>query len=197
MKLVALTGNIASGKTTVLKIFASLGYPTICCDDVYHNLLKTDKTLKNKIVKTFGKNILDKNKISTKKLAEVLCNNKKNLYKLEKVVHPVILKKVFDEIKKLRNKGCKLCVVDVPLLFEKKLESKFDYVITVYCSKQNQIQRLKKRNINKNLLTLLFNRQKCIKEKIHKSDFVINNSDISKEELRKQVIKIINFLNVC
>jgi len=197
MKLVALTGNIASGKTTVLKIFASLGYPTICCDDVYHNLLKTDKTLKNKIVKTFGKNILDKNKISTKKLAEVLCNNKKNLYKLEKIVHPVILKKVFDEIKKLRNKGCKLCVVDVPLLFEKKLESKFDYVITVYCSKQNQIQRLKKRNINKNLLNLLFNRQKCIKEKIHKSDFVINNSDISKEELRKQVIKIINFLNVC
>ncbi len=197
MKLVALTGNIASGKTTVLKIFASLGYPTICCDDVYHNLLKTDETLKNKIVKTFGKNILDKNKISTKKLAEVLCDNKKNLYKLEKIVHPVILKKVFDKIKKLRNKGCKLCVVDVPLLFEKKLESKFDYVITVYCSKQNQIQRLKKRNINKNLLNLLFNRQKCVKEKIQKSDFVINNNDVSKEELRKQVIKIINFLNVC
>jgi dephospho-CoA kinase len=194
MKVIGLTGNIASGKTTVLKIFKFLGYPTISCDDVYHDLLKTDTSLKNKLVRTFGREILDGNKISTQKLAKIICYNKQNLKKLEKITHPIILNKVFDKIKKLSNKGYKLCVIDVPLLFEKKLEHKFDYIITIYCSKQIQIERLKKRIVNKKLLNLLIERQKCIKEKIQKSDFVINNDDASKKEIQKQVEKIINFL---
>jgi dephospho-CoA kinase len=194
MKVVGLTGNIASGKTTVLKIFEFLGYPTISCDDVYHYLLKTNTGLKNRLVRTFSREILDENKISTQKLAKIICCDKKKLKKLEKITHPIILKKVFNEIKKLRNKGYKFCVVDVPLLFEKKLEHKFDYVITVFCSKQTQIERIKKRNIDKNLLNLLILRQNDIKEKIHKSDFVINNDNVSKKELKEQVDKIINFL---
>jgi dephospho-CoA kinase len=194
MKVIGLTGNIASGKTTVLKIFEFLGYPTISCDDVYHNLLKTNTGLKNRLVRTFSREILDGNKISTQKLAKIICCDKKNLKKLEKITHPIILKKVFNEIKKLRNKGYKFCVVDVPLLFEKKLEHKFDYVITVFCSKQTQIERIKKRNIDKNLLNLLILRQNDIKEKIHKSDFVINNDNVSKKELKEQIDRIINFL---
>ncbi len=194
MKLIGLTGSIASGKTTVLKIFKSLGYPTISCDELYHKLLKTDSYLQQKLVKTFGKGILDKNRISTLKLAKIICDNRENLRKLEEITHPVILKKVFDEVRRFKNNKYKFCVIDIPLLFEKKLEKKFDYIITVYCSKTTQFERLKERNMDVNLLRVLFSRQKGIKEKIQNSDFVINNDNVSKKELRKQVERIINFL---
>lgn len=192
MITIAITGSIASGKTTVLGIFKKLGYPTISCDEIYHQLLSCDKILRNKLIKTFGEQILDETgNISTKKLSEIVCQSMKNLYLLEKISHPYILKEVFKQLKKFSSES-KLCVVDVPLLFEVKLDKKFDYIITVYCDKKTQMQRLKKRKVNKKLLKLLLRRQMPIKKKIYLSDFVIKNCNISKRELEKKVLQIIS-----
>ncbi len=194
MKLIGITGHIATGKTTVINIFQKLKYPTISCDEVYHNLLKSDKNLQKKLVSVFGKEILERNKISTKKLAEIVSKSKKNLFLLEKITHPVILKHVFNEIKKLKKECPKLIVVDVPLLFEKKLQNKFDYIITVACSKKTQIERLKKRKIGTKVLKVLFSRQLPLRKKIKFSDFVINNDKISKKILKKKIKKLIQHL---
>ncbi|MCS7228225.1 MAG: dephospho-CoA kinase, partial [Endomicrobia bacterium] len=134
MKVIGLTGSIATGKTTVLNIFKKFGYPTVSCDDVYHKLLKKDTFLKYKLVRTFGKQILDKKgNISLRSLSQVISKSIKNLYLLEKITHPRILKEVFHKVKQFASKykNNKFCIIDVPLLFEKKLNNKFDYIITV------------------------------------------------------------------
>ncbi len=192
MKLIGLTGHIATGKTTVLNIFKKLGYPTISCDDVYHYLLKTDNTLKNKLVANFGKEILEGDEISTKKLASIATSSKKNLMLLEKITHPIILKYVFRQIKELKKSQPAIIVVDVPLLFEKKLHKKFDYVIAVACSKKTQTKRLKKRKVDKKVLKILLSRQLPLSKKIKLSDFTIHNNNLPKKQLEEEVKKIIN-----
>lgn len=192
LKLIGLTGGIATGKTTVLKIFSKLGIFTISCDDVYHKLLREDKKLKERLIKVFGNSIVEKGKISKKKLYKVLLASNKNLCVLEKITHPIILKEVFNRIKRATNK--KICVVDVPLLFERKLQNRFDSVVTVYCSKKTQLERLKKRKFNRKLVNVLIARQLDLKEKIRLSDFVIYNNDVSKKTLKQQIVKLLHFL---
>ncbi|MFN3550384.1 MAG: dephospho-CoA kinase [Endomicrobiia bacterium] len=195
MKLIGLTGHIATGKTTVLKIFKTLGYPTISCDEIYHKMLKTNNKLKKQLISAFGKDILYQGKISTKKLAGALNCSINKLKILEKITHPIILNETFKKIKQIKYKNHKFCIVDIPLLFEKNLKEKFDYVIVVYCSKQRQIKRLKKRRINNSLLKILLNNQIPLRKKIKMADFVIYNDFDKKQKLKKEVIKIINFLN--
>lgn len=191
MKIIGLTGGISTGKTTVLKIFSKLGIFTVSCDDVYHKLLKKDKILKEKLTKIFGKNIVENGRISRRRLYEVVLASTKNLYLLEKITHPIILKKVFDKVKKLKKE--EVCVIDVPLLFEKKLQNKFDFVVVVYCSRKTQLERIRKRKFNKKLLNLLISNQMDLKEKIKLADFIIYNEDVSKKVLRKQIIRLLNF----
>jgi len=196
MKIIGLTGSIASGKTTLLKIFSKLGYPTISADEVYHTLLKRNKKLQKKLIDAFGYEIIDKNKnISTKKIAKALTKSEKNLELLEKITHPFILKEIFNKVKYFKKMKYKICVVDIPLLFEKKLQDKFDYIITVYCSKKIQNEHLKKRNVNKKLLKLLLARQMSIKQKIKMSNFVINNNNLKMSQLTKEVLKIIDCIS--
>jgi len=196
MKLVGITGSIATGKTTLLKIFSKLGYPTISADEVYHKLLKKNKKLQKKLINTFGYEIIDENKnISTKKISKVLTKSAKNLKLLEKITHPFVLKEVFNKVKYFKKMKYKICVVDIPLLFEKKLKDKFDYVITVYCSKKIQNERLKKRNIDQKLLRLLLSRQIDIKQKIKMSDFIIKNNNLKMSQLTKEVLKIIDCIS--
>ncbi|MCX7910194.1 MAG: dephospho-CoA kinase [Endomicrobia bacterium] len=195
MKIIGLTGNIAVGKTTALGIFSKYGVPVISCDEIYHNLLETNSTLKSKLVEAFGRKILLNNKVCRKKLYKIILEDVKNLYLLEKITHPIILKEVFKKIEKLKhNKKYKLCVVDVPLLFEKKLQNKFDYIIIVYSSKNIQVERLKKRNVNRKLLNLLNSRQIGIKKKFLLSDFIIYNDGINKRELEMQIVRLLRFL---
>lgn len=195
MKLIGLTGHIATGKTTVLKIFKNLGYPTISCDEVYHKMLKTNKKLKKQLVNVFGENILYKGEISRKKLANIINSFKDKLRILENITHPFILDEIFKKIKQLKQKKYKFCIVDVPLLFEKKLQNKFDYIIVVYCSKKRQIERLKKRKVNNNLLKMFLSFQIPLKEKVKMADFVINNNYDTKQYLKKEVKKILKNLN--
>lgn len=195
MIVVGLTGGIATGKTTVLNIFKKLGYSTISCDEVYHKLLKKNNKLKKKLINIFGKDILWRNKVSTKRLYKKLVEDVNNIYILEKITHPFILKEVFRQVQKYKKSSkYDLCVVDVPLLFEIKIEDKFDYVITVSCSKKIQKERLKKRKVGKRLLELPLSRQMTIKEKIKLSDFVIHNDNIPKTLLKLQIDKIVQQL---
>lgn len=193
MKLIGLTGSISTGKTTALKIFSKLGVATISCDDVYHELIKKDKKLKKKLVAVFGKELIRNNEISKERLYELILTSPKNLNLLEKITHPIILKEVFDRIKKLT---AKICVVDTPLLFEKKLQNMFDYVVVVYCSKKNQLEKLKKRKFNRKILNLLINRQISLKDKVKQADFIIYNDNVSKKILEKQIIRLLNFLQL-
>lgn len=192
MKKVALTGNIASGKTISLKIIKKLGFPTISSDEIYHHLLKTDKHLRQKLSDHFGTAIINSNgNINTIFLRKLLTINPDEINFIEKLSHPKILREIKIFLQKNLKQKKDLVVVDIPLLFEKKLQSMFDFVITIYCSKSTQKKRLRHREFDDDDIKFMFSRQLPVKIKLKQSDFTIRNDKISIKQLEQEIKKIL------
>ncbi len=151
---IAITGNIGSGKSTITKIIRELGFKVFDSDkEVKKALLKQD--LINEISKEFKSKVsglIKKNKIDRAKLGEFVFSNTEELKILEQIVHP----KVWERKEKFFEKNCNEPVVflDIPLLFEKKLQRKFDFIIRTHVSEEVQKKRVLKR---KNMTNAKFN----------------------------------------
>ncbi len=191
MKTIVLTGGIASGKTSAGKIFESLGAIFINADDLVTKLYKK-KEIKKILVKNFGKTVAS-DKVNKKELAKIVFSDKKKLKKLNSLIHPL----VFNEIQKKllqHKKTSKLIVIEIPLFFEAKSKTKPDYVITVSCEKNLQLNRLEKKGLSKEQAIARMNSQLSVKEKEKKADFVVkNNGHLS--ALKAQVKKIFETIN--
>ena len=142
---IAITGNIGSGKSTITKIVRELGFKVFDSDkEVKKALIKKD--LINQISKEFKSKIpelIKKNRIVKAKLGEFVFSNPNELKKLEKIVHPKVResKEKFFE----KNSGEPVVFLDIPLLFEKKLQSQFDFIIRTRVSEEVQKKRVLKR----------------------------------------------------
>tara|TARA_B100000575_G_scaffold172378_1_gene138077 strand:- start:1219 stop:1836 length:618 start_codon:yes stop_codon:yes gene_type:complete len=151
---VAITGNIGSGKSTITKVIRELGFKVFDSDkEVKKALMKKD--LINQISKEFKSKIpglIKRNAIDKAKLGEFVFSNPDELKKLENIVHP----RVWESKEKFFEKNCNESVVflDIPLLFEKKLQSKFDFIIRTRVSEEVQKKRVLKR---RNMTTTKFN----------------------------------------
>ncbi|MBL7055311.1 dephospho-CoA kinase [Candidatus Woesearchaeota archaeon] len=169
--ILGITGNFGTGKSTVSELFRKHGFRVINVDRLYHGIYRKNLLLRLKIKKEFGTT-------DRKKLKEIVFNDSKKLRKLNNITHPVIIKamkKEINKIKKLDKKETRI-VVDIPLLFEAKLEKYFDKIMVVKCSKKKQIERvLKKRKYSKKEVIQIIDSQIQLKEKIKKADFVVDN----------------------
>jgi len=177
--IIGVTGSFGSGKTTVANMFSKYGFKIINVDKLYHGIYNKDKILKNKIKKEFG--TLDRNKIK-----RIVFNDSIRLKKLNNITHPIIIKEIKKIInnKKLINEQENI-VLDIPLLFESKLEKMFDKIIVVRCSKKEQIKRiLKKKKYSKKEIEQIIKSQMPLKDKIKKADFVVDNSKGIKESMK-------------
>ena len=151
---VAITGNIGSGKSTITKVIKELGFKVFDSDkEVKKALMKKD--LINQISKEFKSKIpglIKRNAIDKAKLGEFVFSNPDELKKLEQIVHP----KVWESEEKFFEKNCNEAAVflDIPLLFEKKLQRKFDFIIRTRVSEEVQKKRVLKR---RNMTTTKFN----------------------------------------
>lgn len=142
MMWIGLTGGIGTGKTTVAEIIKSLGYEVVNADQIAHGALLKTSSVYNLITQTFGESILDADKnVDRKKLGEIVFSDKFMLSKLEAIVHPFVEIEVRKNRDKLMKLGKELAFYDVPLLFEKKMEKKFDKIVIVTCKKETQIRR--------------------------------------------------------
>lgn len=180
---IAVTGQLASGKSTVCKYFKQLDAFVVDADKIVHSLLSSKTPVGQKIIKFLGKDILDDGEISREKVADKVFKDKEKLKKLEAIIHP----HVFDEIENLYKTASKeekylFFVVEIPLLFETHQEEFYDYVIVVTTNKK----RKKIKDERENRLI-------DIEEKIKKADFVITNNS-SYTMLKRQVTKIANIL---
>ena len=180
---IAIFGKIASGKSTVLSVFKENGYPTISSDEIVKNLYKQQDVVVH-VNKMFGikpENVLDKDALRSKMLDD---SNKR---KLERYIHPLVGDAIDAFLK--QRKG--LLVAEVPLLYEAKMEDKFDVIIAVDIDNEKQAIRLAERNKETaKVLSNINNRNNRFDENKKKADFVINNnSDLS--NLKKQVNEII------
>ena len=183
----AITGNIAAGKTLIESLLHELGVITIDTDEIVHELLSSDKEVINKVNNLFDNEVKDKEgKINRKKVGDIVFNDKT---KLEKILHPEVKKvvnKFFQE-----NEKEKILAVAVPQLYETGWEVYFDYVLLVIADDKIRKERLLLRNnLSEDAAQKRLAAQIPQEEKIKKADFVINNSE-DIENTRLQLKKVL------
>ena len=188
MKVIGVTGGFGTGKTFVASILKGFGAKVIDADKVAHDTLKRGSPVYKSIIAAFGKEVLTKGNIDRKKLAGVVFNSKRALGKLNKIVHPVVIRVIKAYIKKSRPND--IIVIDAPLLIEAKALGLVDKLIVVTASPGTQLERAaKKFKLEKDEVMLRVRNQMPIKKKAGLADFVVDN-DSSRAGTRKQVVKI-------
>ena len=196
MKWIGLTGGIATGKSTVAKIIRDLGRPVIDADSLARDVVRPQTPGWQAVVQAFGRDILSPDQsLNRQLLGQIIFKDPIQREKLESILHPLIQELKNKERLRLENDGCDLAFYDVPLLFEKNLQKDFDKIVLVYCSREEQIQRLIERNhLSQSEAEERLKSQLPIDEKIKKSDFVIMNRG-SIGELRANTISVLNELS--
>lgn len=188
---IGLTGGIGSGKSTVAQYLRQRGYQVIDADQLAHRALNPGTDTFKKIVDFFGKGILSKDgAVDRKKLGALVFNDPTKLARLESIVHPFVQLEAERERKKLSGTH-EFAFYDVPLLFEKKLEKKFDQVWVVTVEEETQISRLKKRNSwSDDEIRSRISAQLPLSEKVARADVVIRNNG-TVAELEERVEDVI------
>lgn len=190
MKLVAITGSIGCGKTTISDILRSLGYLVYDIDKwVRYLYYRADflAVIRKKFPEVFVGNVFDK-----KKLRELVFNNPARLRELEALIHPFLMQKLRRIIRKRVNKG--IVFVDVALLFELKWD-KFCYsVVLADTDYETQKQRVMRRdNISADDFDKINKQQMPREVKKMKADIIIDTG-VSKNKLRRNVVELVKVL---
>lgn len=188
--VIGITGGIASGKSNVSNVIKDLGYPVIDSDQIVKKLSEKNMPLYNAYIKEFGPDYLDiKGNLDKKKLAKTVFHDVKAKERMNKISHPIIVEEIKNRINKY-NDG--LIFVDIPLLYEAKLEYLCDKIICVFLKKKLQVERLMARDgIDEDYALAKIHSQMDLYMKKELADYVIDSQG-EFEETKKQVIEVIN-----
>ena len=141
MKKIAITGGIGSGKSTVLNLIKMQGFPIFSCDEIYKDVVKSIEYIQ-KIAETFPTVVKDGN-IDKQILSSLIFNDASKRELLNQIAHPLIMKKLFDEMD-LSNSD--FVFAEVPLLFEGDFENLFDAVIVVKRDRKSRVSAVAARD---------------------------------------------------
>ena len=177
MKIIGLTGNIASGKSKISEYLKTKGFKIIDADLIGKTILE-DEFIKNRLVRVFGTEIMNKDgSIDRKKLGTIGFSSKENLEKLNRITLPLLSKKIKKRINEYKRKKTKLIVLDAAILIEAKWNKIVDEVWVVYTNPEVQLDRLIKReNYSIEEAKNRIDAQMDIDEKLKYADVIINNS---------------------
>jgi len=192
MKVIGLTGGIASGKSTVSGILKSLGALIIDADKVAREVVEPGQRALKEIVKEFGRDVLKEDgTLDRKLLGKIVFSQKSSLEKLNKITHPEIcriIKERIDDAK--RAQLYDVVIVDAAILLESGMDKLVDEVWLVYVDRAIQMKRLMERdNITKSEAEDRINSQMPIEEKLKRSHRVIDNRGHI-EETKAQVMRL-------
>lgn len=188
-RVIGITGGIASGKSNVCQVVSDLGYPVISSDKISMDLSKKDGPMYKAIINKFGSEYLDEaGEIDRKKLGRLIFNNSAAKLVLNQATHPIIVEEIKRQIKELPEG---LIFVEIPLLYEAKLEYLCDKIICVFLNKKQQVIRLMEREgIDEDYALAKIHSQMDLYMKKELADYVINSQGTF-EETREQVINLI------
>lgn len=184
--IVGLTGGIGTGKSTVVSILKSKGIAVVETDMIAREVIQYENII-DKILNNVDKDVLDEDgKIDRKKLAKVVFSDPNKLKILNGITHPLILKEMWKKAREYKR-GNRIIFLDIPLLFEIKLEKEMDEIVLVCSTKEMQLKRVMERDkrTKKEALEII-NSQMPLYMKRKNSDYVIQNNG-SIDELNKKV----------
>ncbi len=190
---IGITGGIGSGKSVVTGFLKESGYPVIKSDEIAKELMLKDEKVKKKLVAAFGVEVFENNVLNTKYLAEKIFNSKENVVKINSIVHPAVIKKNDELAKQLFNEY-RIVFVESALIYEAKIQDKFDFIILVYSDETDRIKRTvlrEKTTVEEIKKRMAF--QIPDEKKKNLAHFVIeNNSTI--DDLKSRTLFILNLL---
>ena len=186
MKIIALTGGIGSGKTTVAKLFEELGVPVYNSDLKAKKLMQNSKELRTAVMDLLGEESYKLQRLNKKYIADKIFEDKELLQKLNAIVHPAVRQDFFKWVKKKRTP---YVIQEAAILFENNSYKTFDKIILVKAPKEVRLQRVLTRDAisEKEILARMENQWDDSK-KIPLADYVIENTDLGKTKLQVEKI---------
>ena len=169
MMKIGITGSLASGKSTASKILSNKYGPLFNADKVVEKIYK-NKYFKKLISKKFN---LPNNQYIKKNLKRLILDNKTNIKKIEKIIHPLVRKEMKNFTSK--NKRYKFLFYEIPLLVESNLMKYFDIIIFIKAKRNLRYKRFKLKAGDKKIFSLLDKKQLNYKKKIKLCDHVVVN----------------------
>ena len=191
MQIIGLTGGIASGKSTVSQMLKALGARVLDADAIYHQLIQPEGREPSPLARQIGERFEGVLKadgtIDRKALGSQVFGNQELLVALGQITHPAVAKEFGRQMDALRAQGLPRLVYDVPLLFERGLNSGMDEVIVVWVPPEIQRQRLMQRDgITAEEADRRLASQLPLNDKRDRATRVIDNSG-SLDDTRRQV----------
>jgi dephospho-CoA kinase len=189
MIVVGLTGGVATGKTTVAKMFKQCGAAVIDADQLAHDVVMPGKPSWRQVVKAFGKAVLNPDRtLNRRELGALVFGNRAKLRRLERIIHPRVAREQQRLVRRIaKGKPHSVIIYEVPLLFEAGVDKRVDTTIVVTANRETQITRLKKRNgLTRAEAIRRIRSQMPLAKKIQRADHVLNGA-FPRSSLRKQV----------
>ena len=167
MLRVGLTGGMGCGKSTVAALFRERGVPVIEADPLAHQLMEPGQPAYPEVLREFGREILDaKGRIARPKLAQIVFRDPARLARLNQIVHPRLLAEVDTWAAKVERSGSELAIIEAPLLLESGAAKRLDRLIVVWCTPEQQRQRLVVRGMSADEIERRLAAQLSLEEKL-------------------------------
>jgi dephospho-CoA kinase len=169
--VVGLTGGIACGKSTALEAFRLLGWAVISADSLAHELLDSDPDVRKKIESRWGEKVVDASgSIDKLAIGRIVFSKVQERDWIEDLLHPIIRSKWLSFIQSCSSQKC---MIELPLLFENKLQNNFSCTISLYAPKPVILKRLQKRGLSDEESECRISSQLSLYEKVEQADFVL------------------------
>jgi dephospho-CoA kinase len=196
MILVGLTGGVATGKSTVAKMFKQCGAAVVNADLLARQVVEPGKPAWRAIVKLFGNTVLNQDRsLDRQALGSIVFHNPKKRRQLECIIHPRVAREQQRLVDRIAIRKPRAVVIyEVPLLFEAGVHKRVDKIIVVTADRETQIARLKKRNgLSRAEALRRIRSQMPLAKKIQQTDHVLDGT-LPRPSLRKQVGELFNSL---
>ena len=176
MYCVGLTGNIASGKSTALAYFASLGITTISADAIAKQITTTEPSVLTAIRTYFGKDVfLDSGELNRSALRSIIFSDAEKRRWLESLLHPLIKQQIQRDIAQAKPP---YCVIEIPLLFDKKNFPYINRVLLITCNQNTALRRIMERdNCSQEAAQAILNTQPNPSQRRAIADDIVENNN--------------------
>lgn len=145
--IIGLTGSIASGKSTVSQMLQELGYPVVDADLVARQVVEPETDTLRNIQQAFGPEVIrEDGSMDREKVGSIIFNDPASRKKLNDIIHPAIRQEMLRQRQAHLDAGFETVIMDIPLLFESKLQHMVDKILVVSVSEEEQLRRLLERN---------------------------------------------------